>query len=217
MRTWPAAPPAASAVSAAAEPGRLAGILLAAGAGRRFGGPKQLAVHAGRPLAKRIAGIAIPLCPAGLTIVTGAHANEVWAILRELPVRRAHNPRWRQGLGSSLHTGIAALPACGGILVLSCDQPGITRDDLAALVAAWRRDPARPAAARYSGVLGIPAVLPWAAVRKAHWPGDVGARMLLRNWPGGATGVSMPAAAHDVDTRADLHRLTSGGCGSGAG
>ena len=71
------------------------------------------------------------------------------------------------------------------------------------LIVAWRRCPGVPAAARYAGRAGVPAVLPrrhWREVRALR--GDEGARALLRDRR--VTLVEMPEAALDVDTPQDL-------------
>jgi len=90
--------------------------------------------------------------------------------------------------------------------VLLVDQPRVDAAALRRLVGAWRRRPGLPAAARYAGHAGVPAVLPrrhWRAVRALR--GDEGARALLRDRP--VTLVELPEAAFDVDTPEDFRRL----------
>ncbi len=113
-------------------------------------------------------------------------------------------------MATSLRAGLAAVPrSAQAALVLLVDQPRVDAAALQRLVAAWRRRPALPAAARYAGNPGVPAVLPrrhWRAVRALR--GDEGARALLRDSP--VTLVEMPEAALDVDTPADLLALRTG-------
>lgn len=188
--------------------GRLAGIVLAAGVATRFGGPKQAALVRGVPLVRRAAEAALACCPAGVVVVTGAHAGATSGCLLGLAVHVAHNPAWADGMAASLRTGLAALPAdATACLVALADQPGVDARELARLAAAWQVQPARVAAAHYGGQLGAPAIFP-----AAHWPalralaGDAGARAVLADLAarGGVTAVAMPAAARDVDTPADL-------------
>lgn len=188
----------------------LAGLVLAAGAASRFGGPKQVAQWRGAALVQRAALAALATCPAGVVVVTGAHADDVAGVLAGLPVVRAHNPRWADGLAASLACGLGALlPAATACLVLPCDQPGVDAGELGRLAAAWARAPTRVAAAWYDGHAGAPAIFPaarWPALRALH--GDAGARALLAALAtgDGLTRVAMPAAALDVDTPADLAR-----------
>jgi len=87
--------------------------------------------------------------------------------------------------------------------VLSADQWRVTTRDLARLVRAAGR---APAAARYAGRAGIPAVFPARLrPRLLALSGDRGARTVLAT--GTFTEVPMPTAAHDLDTPADLAHL----------
>jgi CTP:molybdopterin cytidylyltransferase MocA len=192
----------------AAAPG-LAGLLLAAGAARRFGGPKALVHYRGEPLVARAARRLAGCCGAGVTVVVGAAAAKVAAALPVLPgLQVVENPRWPTGLACSLAAGLAVQPAAvTAVLVLLADQPLVDEADLARLVAAWRRSPDRIAAARFDAVAGVPAILP-----RSAWPalaaleGDQGARAVIAAAPDRVE-VSMPHAARDVDTPDDLARL----------
>ena len=193
------------------EPQALAGLVLAAGAGRRFAGPKQVATLGGETLVVRASRLALQVCDAGVVVVTGAHAEVVAAALTGMPVGIVHHADWEAGMGGSLARGVSALPAdARACLVLLCDQAAITGEDLGALVAAWRAAPGVAAAAAFSGTLGAPAIFP-----AALWPGlaalqgERGARALLASLPR-VSAVAMPRAAHDVDTPEDLGRLQPG-------
>lgn len=191
-------------------PAGLAGIVLAAGAGTRFGGAKQAARHRGVPLVRRAAQAALGCCPAGVVVVTGAHAAEVRESVAGLGVALAHAGRWADGMAQSLAAGLDALPpAATACLVALADQPGVDAGELARLAAAWAAAPGRVAAARYGGRLGAPAIFPaaaWPALRALR--GDAGARAVLAalDARGEVTAVDVPAAARDVDTPADLAR-----------
>jgi len=191
---------------------KLAGLLLAAGGATRFGSPKVLANYRGEPLVRRAAQLLVNRCPAGVHVVVGASAAGVrGALANDLAqgsVTLVDNPDWARGLSSSLVRGVAALPASAdAVLILLCDQPAITGDDLDALIAAWQVEPALIAAAGFSDRLGPPVIIP-----RAFWPqlaalrGDQGARSLLE-WHAEHTTVAMPHAALDVDTPEDLARL----------
>jgi nicotine blue oxidoreductase len=163
-----------------------------------------------RPLIARTvaaARAALPRSP--LIVVVGAEALRVRLALRRARcgARIVANGDWGRGMATSLQTGLAAAPrSAQAALVLLVDQPLVTAAALSRLLAAWRRRPGLPAAARYGGQLGVPAVLPrrrWRAVKALH--ADQGARALLRGG-GPLTPVEMPEAELDLDTDADLAR-----------
>jgi molybdenum cofactor cytidylyltransferase len=191
----------------------LACVLLAAGGSRRFGTAKQLARYRGRTLlahAVEAARRALPRAP--LVVVVGADALRLMLVVRRMHrnARVVVNQSWAQGMATSLRAGVAAVPpGARAALVLLVDQPRVDAAALRRLIAAWRRRPEAPAAARYAGQTGVPAILPrrgWRALRALT--GDEGARRLLRD--GRVTLVELPEAAFDVDTPADLLALSAG-------
>jgi nicotine blue oxidoreductase len=158
-----------------------AGLLLAAGGGRRYGMPKALVVVDGRLLVDR----ALDTLRRGgcdpLVVVLGAGADEVSARAELRDVTVVVNGDWASGMGSSLRAGLGAVARTGvpAVVVMLVDTPGLT-------AAAVRRvrsyaAPAALAAATYDGQPGHPVLL-----GRAHWAGaselavgDVGARRYL--------------------------------------
>lgn len=185
---------------------RLAGLLLAAGASRRLGRPKQLLVHGGRTLVERAADAALAVCDGGVVAVLGANQAEVEAVLAGRALAIVANPRWEEGIGTSLAAGVARLPStCDGVLVVLCDQPHVAEASLRGLVQRWRGEPGRVVAAAYgaAGAAGAPAIFPrrcFAAL--AALAGDTGARALIEREGDAALRVAMPEAAFDVDDEA---------------
>ena len=192
----------------------LACVLLAAGGSRRLGHPKQLLRRQGRPLLLHAIDAARAAAPgAPLFVVLGAHRTRLrLAVRRAAPAAPAApaaivvaNPRWAEGLASSLQAALERVPhGTRAILVQLVDQPRVDADALRRLLNAWRRHPGIPAAARYDNRAGVPAVLPrssWRAVRALC--GDSGARALLRD-ARALTLVDMPQAAVDLDTPEDV-------------
>lgn len=184
-------------------------VVLAAGASTRFGSPKQLVRIAGRPLLHRAVANAVELAGHAVTVVLGAHAAELSALLRHSPASVIVNREWSEGLGSSIRTAAARLPpSCEGVLITLADQAAVTAEDLKRLAGAWRREPGQIVAARYEGRLGVPAVFP-----RAEFPaltalrGDRGARDLLRRSRDRVIAIDLANAGIDIDTPEDLLRL----------
>lgn len=184
--------------------GSTAGLLLAAGSGSRFGGPKALVTLQGRTLAER--GVDL-LRAAGcdpVIVVVGARADEVAALVPGTVVA----PEWQTGMGASLRTGLASLPATvEAVVVALADQPLVTVEAVHRLLAAG--GPA--AVATYGGKARNPVLLhrsTWAGVAELA-VGDTGARPWLRAHPALVTEVPCDdvASPFDIDTPADLATL----------
>lgn len=189
----------------------LAGLLLAAGGSSRLGQPKQLCVWQGQTLVERAADVLLPLCGGGVTVVTGAESAAVERVLGQRRLNIVENRGWQSGMAGSLASGVASAAEAGadGVLVMLCDQPLITFDDLARLADAWKNHPVSPAAASYSGVIGVPAIIPLNLLLIADLSeAEGGARGLLRHRED-VRAVDMPNAALDIDTPTDLQTLTN--------
>ena len=189
-------------------------VVLAAGASRRYGAPKQLVRYGGEALVARSVRLARLAGADVVHVVLGYRAERIRRVLQAnnaLPrgVTIVRNPRWRDGMGRSLACGIGVLPPrARAALVCLGDQPRVQAEDLARLVAAWRRNPRGVAAARYEGRLGVPAIFPrrWFSALR-HLKGDRGARAMLAS-ARGVTGVPMARAAFDLDRPEDLAELS---------
>jgi CTP:molybdopterin cytidylyltransferase MocA len=181
-------------------------VILAAGAGRRFGGPKQLAVLHGRPLLAHVAELAAPWDP---VVVLGAHADEVRAAVPE-GTRVVVCEEWSEGQAASLRAGVAAVGGAHWALVLLADQPLLTRAAIEGVLAA--RDCGSDAVrATYGGTPGHPVVLGRRVLDAVpSLRGDTGARELLsrftvRTWEAGhlcdPTDIDTPGQLEEVALR----------------
>lgn len=185
----------------------IAGVVLAAGAGTRFGGRKQLAEIDGRPLLEHALAAMASAPVADRIVVLGAEAEVIAARVDLHGARVVVCRDWADGQSASLRAGIdAAGPEAGAVVVTLGDQPRIAARAIAAVVAA-RGGSAQAARATYDGVPGHPVLLErslFDSVRALS--GDVGARAVL----GGARVTDVPCDGlgdpGDVDRRDQLHR-----------
>lgn len=176
-----------------------------------MGRPKQLILHDGEPLVSRAARSATDAGADPVIVVLGANAAEIQPVISRLAgVTVVVNPDWRDGLASSLATGLRAAVqdgSCDGVLVTLADQPLVDGGTLRPLVAAFR-DGARLVASGYDGVPGVPALF-----GREHVPdllglkGDTGAGPWLRGHMPEVSIVPLGSAALDLDTPADVERL----------
>ena len=181
----------------------IAGLILAAGEGRRFGPEsKLLAELDGLPLLEHAirAQCAVPEL-SRVVIVLGAHAD---ALLKRVDFGRAEPvlcEDWRDGQAASLRRGLQALGGAERVLVTLGDQPLLTAEVIARFVE-------QPPGARalYGGRPGHPVVLgPDEIAALMTLTGDRGARSLL-----GGPQIELGALGdfgQDVDTPLDLERI----------
>lgn len=187
--------------------GNIAGILLAAGEGSRLGRPKALIELGGRSLLRR--GIAL-LHDGGtnpVIVVSGATGP----LDGEPGVISVHNPDWPTGMGSSLATGLTAVPsACSAAVLALADQPLVGPEAVRRLIGAHAAG-ASVAIACYDGRPGNPVL-----ISREHWSevialavGDVGARPFLRAHRNLVTEVECGDTGRpdDIDTPEDLARI----------
>jgi len=170
-------------------------IVLAAGASKRLGRPKQLLQFQGETLIARAARIA------------SAVAKTIVVIPSDPAIREAskgfsmvENAGRDEGVASSIRAGLDA--TTGDILLMTCDQPLITSAHLRALI-----DAGSPIAATgYSGISGVPAFFAekfreeLLALR-----GDVGAKRVIEQHRNELVTVPFDGAALDVDTEAEYN------------
>ena len=192
---------------------RIAGVVLAAGASRRFGAQKLLAPLDGKPLVRWAVEhmVAAPLAST-LVVVGGADADAVREALAGLAVRIVVNERSAEGLSTSLHAAVRALAdesPRAAVFALG-DQPRVPATAIASLVHAFRASGAPIVVPVYAGgVRGHPVLFAanlfpeLLAVR-----GDEGARGVIGRDRSRVTEVTIPEAApSDVDVPEDLEGL----------
>jgi molybdenum cofactor cytidylyltransferase len=186
-------------------------IVLAAGASRRFGSPKQLVCFERQPLVQRVIAGATELAGSAVSVVLGAYAAEIAATLAPGSASIIINRDWQEGIASSIRAAVTRLPgACDGALLLLADQPLVGSHSLNRLAAAWRRQPRSIVASRYGAVTGVPAIFPrWCFTDLASLRGDQGARILLRRYADHVVRLANPEAEVDIDYPEDLLNLSS--------
>jgi CTP:molybdopterin cytidylyltransferase MocA len=182
-----------------------AGLILAAGAGTRFGdAPKQLADLHGRPLLQwavdaQNAVAADVLDP--LVVVLGARADEIRAAIDFGRATVVECPDWASGQAASLRCGLQALAGQSRIVVTLGDAPLVTP----AVIAGFAAEPPGTRAL-YAGRPGHPVVLGAEHITAlAGQTGDRGAQALLGDARTIETGDL--CSGRDVDTPEDLEEV----------
>ena len=191
----------------------VAAIVLAAGASRRLGQPKQLLLHGGETMIERAIRLANEAGAAPVIAVLGAYHELIREAIRLSNFTPVINSAWDQGISTSIQVGLAVLedsaPQASGVLMLACDQPRLSTVHLRAMLEVFCAQAALAIVASvYQGVLGIPAVFPrevFAELRALR--GDKGARPLLMHPPCPLVALPFPGGEIDIDLPADMAHL----------
>ena len=189
----------------------IGGLVLAAGAGTRFGGRKQLAELDGRPLLEH-AVQAMTAAPVGrVVVVLGALAEEVTATVNLHGAESFTCERWDEGQAASLACGLAQLPDCEAVVVTLGDQPRMSPDAIRRVIGA-RDGKAAAVRATYFGAPGHPVLLERELFESfRNVTGDHGARNILLSVQVRDVPCDDIGGGEDVDTPAELDALRAGG------
>lgn len=177
-----------------------------------MGRPKQLLRYRGQTLLRRMAEMALAL-PLHETVVVLGHApDQMTPELHGLPLRTAHNPDWASGMGSSVATGMAALPqGVSAVLMLLVDQPRVT-PALAERIIHGYQIGHDLVVADYGETIGVPALFGRRFFDQlAGLATQGGARQILRAHAAEALRIPFPGGLFDLDTPEDYQRLLAEG------
>jgi molybdenum cofactor cytidylyltransferase len=177
-------------------------VILAAGASRRMGQPKQLALLDNETLLERTA----KLCKEGglhpIIVVLGASAEAILGQVSLIDVMVVMNETWNEGMASSIRVGVSVLPPnVQGCVILTCDMPAVTAEHLNKLARCTELT-----ASSYTQRRGVPAYFPKALFGKLlGLQGDMGARGLLAE----GQEIALAGGGLDIDTPKDLEYANS--------
>jgi molybdenum cofactor cytidylyltransferase len=186
-------------------------VVLAAGGSRRLPGPKQLLRFRGRTLLRRAAQAAIEAGCGPVSVVLGSGAKQLRFELVDLGVRVVENPRWKEGMSTSIHAGLEALEATSppdATLFMTCDQPFVTSALLRELVAIYVAKHPPAVACEYAGTVGVPALFDrslFGDLRELE--GDQGAKRVLERHLKTVARIPFEQGAVDIDTPEDVTKL----------
>jgi molybdenum cofactor cytidylyltransferase len=187
--------------------GRVAGIVLAAGAGERFGGPKQLARWKGIPMLGHALKAAREGGLSPIVVVLGARQEDVRSAAGQ-GVDFVNNAEWQDGQSTSIRAGLSAVEGqVEAAVFLLADMPRVNGATIRRLVAAHRVSLPAIVAPVGGGRRGNPVLFDRQVFPALHaLRGDQGGRSLLERWPWQAVEAD-PYEFAEVDRPDDLARL----------
>ena len=183
-------------------------LVLAAGQSSRFGKTKQLEKYQGIPLVARSVQLAEAVCGQNNVLVAGNDWQPVSDICAPLAGFFVVNPRFAEGLASSIECGIRSVAeVADAVLLLLADQPLITGSHLQLLVDTWQASPESIVASAYAGINGPPVIFPQRDFPDlTRLSGDSGARSIMEANEDRVKSVGFEPAALDIDRQSDLER-----------
>lgn len=188
-------------------------IILAAGRGTRMGARPKLLLpwRDGKPILWHTAMNALSFQPAEVVVVVRPDLAEMIAVISDLPVRCVPNPRYEEGMATSLTVGIQAL---GGdieaALVMLGDEPSVEPIIIEKLVEAYLREQKPITIPHYGDQVGPPTLF-----ARQIFPelmdlrGDIGGRQIVSHYPEMVCRVLFPEGMrpHDIDTEQDYRSI----------
>ena len=185
--------------------------VIAAGAARRMGSPKQLARIGGDSLVRRACRTALDSRLGDVCLVTGAHADQVEGEVRGMPVHVLRNVRWGEGQSSSVRLAVSHCNACAyrWLIVLPVDMPFVTAAHLRTMFDEAQRTGCEIVASKGEAGPMAPCVFAASAFSVLSLlQGDRGAVRVIRDPAMAGRVRSIPFAnarmAFDIDTEKDL-------------
>lgn len=190
----------------------VAAIVLAAGASTRMGRPKQLLPYRGRSLLRHMAIEAIASQCYPIIVVLGAYAEQIKPEVNDLDLQVVENQQWAEGIGTSIRAGIAKLTATSqtiqATIVILCDQPLVSSQQLDRLVEAYYSTHSAIVASEYAETLGVPALFSRELFAELMMLDAVtGAKRVIGQHIQEVYPVSFPAGAIDLDTPTDYEQF----------
>jgi len=187
-------------------------IILAAGNSSRLGQPKQLLHYKDASFISRITREATSFAGDAVIVVTGSARDSVEAEIANKTILTCYNPNWKDGMASSIKTGLKHLllvyPELKSCIITVCDQPYLDAEVFRQLVFEKQKSGKGIVASRYEETSGVPALFERQYFDTLlHLEGQEGARKLLRKYNDDVAIVSFEKGAVDIDTMEDYNNL----------
>ena len=192
---------------------KIACVILAAGESSRLGEPKQLLDYGKTNLINHAITVAREAGLVRVIAVTGAfHEEVIKSIQNEVTI--CYNQHWRDGIGRSIAEGLRCAldkePLLSAVALMVCDQPHLTANHLASMIAEYRSQNCELLASAYADTLGTPAI-----VGRNYFShllsltGKEGAKKLFQQFGKDLKSFSFPEGSIDIDTREDYLNLSA--------
>jgi molybdenum cofactor cytidylyltransferase len=184
-------------------------LILAAGESNRMRIPKQLLPFRGKNMLQHAIDEAVTSNADLVFAVLGANAERIKRVLRQSRAELVMNQDWSEGISSSIHAGVKALPAnVNGVIVSLCDQPHAGSRIFNALIDASRTSGKSIVACEYGGTEGTPALFARQYFDQLlALSGDRGAKKIILENKNDLARIPFAEGTIDIDTAEDYQRF----------
>jgi len=180
----------------------LAVLILAAGTSSRLGKPKQLVKYKNKSLIQIVVEKALAISD-NVTVVLGYKATSIVEEIIDYPIAIAVNPKFYDGIASSISFGVEQIEEYDNCLIMLCDQPFIPISHYKKLIKNFEKDSL--IGSKYGSFATVPAIF-----SKKYYPsllklkGDKGAKSILAK--NNAPTIKLEKKdAIDIDTKEDIN------------
>jgi molybdenum cofactor cytidylyltransferase len=190
-------------------------VVLAAGASRRLGEPKQLLEYNGEFLLLHVITEALNSNASPVIVILGSNADSISKKIDKKNVEIVENKEWEEGMASSVRLGLSTLnekkPDTDAVIFTVCDQPYISSSILNELINTYHKSGKKIVACNYGDSTGPPSLFD-----KTLFPelmqlkGDAGAKKIIQHHINEAAIVQFPEGKFDIDTREDYNNIVNG-------
>ena len=170
-------------------PDNLAVIVLAAGRGLRMGDASTskllLPWRGGKPILWHTVRNALYIQPREVVVVVRPDLPEMIEMLGDFPVKCVPNPRYMEGMGTSLAVGIGALGEdVEAAMLMLGDEPDVPAHIIERLIEAYHSEGKAITIPKYGEQVGPPAIFTRTIFPElARLEGEIGARSLMAQHP----------------------------------
>lgn len=187
-------------------------IILAAGASRRLGHPKQLVQFKGKTLLQHIVDVSNSVEFCSRVLVLGARANEIQGKSDLKNFEVVYNESWEEGMSTSIREGLFASLKSENrlehILILLADQPFVTKENINQLIILQLEKNVQATFSEYAGDIGVPAIFSREIFPQLRaLKGDQGAKKLIYDGNLEFATLKFEKGNFDVDTSNDIELL----------
>ncbi|MGY6649213.1 nucleotidyltransferase family protein [Wenyingzhuangia sp. IMCC45574] len=186
-------------------------LVLAAGASKRMGSPKQLLPIKDQILLTVVVQQALQVCENDTYVVLGANFNTVSEHLKDFSSKILFNMNWDQGIGSSIAFGISeihSLQKYDQVVLLLADQPTVVAQDIQDLIKYHIQHINKITVTRCKNYIGVPAVFDASFFEEMmQLSDDYGAKTIVKKHIDQVSLFKIDREIWDVDTQEDYQKI----------